>query len=89
MLVPGTPLYSEYSSGHFALPGKFDLLKELAIIIEKSDFNSCYFTSNHASNYLPIKARLPLEKEKTVTSIYNTIKKNDVKSLRSEYMRGF
>jgi radical SAM superfamily enzyme YgiQ (UPF0313 family) len=88
MLVPGTPLYSEYASGHFALPGKFDLLKELAIIIEKSDFSSCYFTSNHASNYLPIKARLPQEKEGTVATIYSTITKNDVKSLRAEFMRG-
>jgi hypothetical protein len=88
MLVPGTPLYSEYASGHFALPGKFDLLKELAIIIEKSDFSSCYFTSNHASNYLPIKARLPQEKEATVATIHSTITKNDVKSLRAEFMRG-
>jgi radical SAM superfamily enzyme YgiQ (UPF0313 family) len=88
MLVPGTPLYSEYASGHFALPGKFDLLKELAIIIEKSDFSSCYFTSNHASNYLPIKARLPQEKEATVAMIHSTITKNDVKSLRAEFMRG-
>jgi radical SAM superfamily enzyme YgiQ (UPF0313 family) len=88
MLVPGTTLYSEYASGHFALPGKFDLLKELAIIIEKSDFSSCYFTSNHASNYLPIKARLPQEKEATVATIHSTITKNDVKSLRAEFMRG-
>jgi radical SAM superfamily enzyme YgiQ (UPF0313 family) len=89
MLMPGTPLYSEYASGHFALPEKFDLLKELAIIIEKADFSSCYFTSNHASNYLPIKARLPEEKKITVATLYNTIKKNDVKSLRAEFMRGF
>ena len=89
MLMPGTPLHSEYESGKFALSDKFDLLRELASIIEKSDFSDCYFTSNHASNYLPIRARLPQEKEKTVTTIYNTIKKNDVKSLRPEYMRGF
>ena len=88
MLMPGTPLYSEYASGHFALPEKFDLLKELAIIIEKADFSSCYFTSNHASNYLPIKARLPEEKKITVATIYNTIEKNDVKSLRAEFIRG-
>ncbi len=89
MLMPGTPLYAEYESGNFTLPDKFDLLRELAGIIEKADFSSCYFTSNHASNYLPIKARLPSEKEKTVTTIYNTIRKNDVKYLRPEYMRGF
>jgi radical SAM superfamily enzyme YgiQ (UPF0313 family) len=89
MLMPGTPLYSEYEAENFKLPGKFDLLRELASIIEKSNFSGCYFTSNHASNYLPIKARLPSEKEKTVTTIYDTIKKNDVNSLKPEYMRGF
>ncbi|HEX7535294.1 MAG TPA: radical SAM protein [Syntrophales bacterium] len=89
MLMPGTPLYSEYESGYFTLPDKFDLLRELASIIEHSDFSGCFFTSNHASNYLPIKARLPSEKEKTLTTIYNTIKKNDLKALRPEYMRGF
>jgi radical SAM superfamily enzyme YgiQ (UPF0313 family) len=89
MLIPGTPLYAEYESGKFTLPDKFALLRELAGIIEKSDFSSCYFTSNHASNYLAIKARLPLEKDKTVTTIYNTIRKNDVRYLRPEYMRGF
>jgi radical SAM superfamily enzyme YgiQ (UPF0313 family) len=89
MLMPGTPLHSEYLSGRLALPDKFDLLRELAIIIEKSDFSSCYFTSNHASNYLPIRARLPQEREMSVATIYNTIKKNDVKSLRAEFMRGF
>ena len=89
MLMPGTPLHSEYLSGLFALPDKFDLLGELAIIIEKSDFSSCYFTSNHASNYLPIRARLPQEREMSVEKIHDTIKKNDVKSLRTEFMRGF
>ncbi len=89
MLMPGTPLHSEYLSGLFALPDKFDLLRELAIIIEKSDFSSCYFTSNHASNYLPIRARLPQEREMSVAKIHDTIKKNDVKSLRAEFMRGF
>jgi len=89
MLMPGTPLHSEYLSGLFALPDKFDLLRELAIIIEKSDFSSCYFTSNHASNYLPIRARLPQEREMSVATIHNTIKKNDVKYLRAEFMRGF
>jgi radical SAM superfamily enzyme YgiQ (UPF0313 family) len=89
MLMPGTPLYEQYLSGHFVLPDVFGLLKELAVIVEKSAFSSCYFTSNHASNYLPIKARLPDEKEKTVATIYNVIHTNDVRSLRAEFMRGF
>lgn len=89
MLMPGTPLYEEYSSGHFVFPEVFDLLKELAVIVEKSHFSNCYFTSNHASNYLALRARLPDEKRNTVATIHDVIKTNDVRSLRAEFMRGF
>jgi radical SAM superfamily enzyme YgiQ (UPF0313 family) len=88
MLVPGTPLYAEYMAGSFVMPDKFGMLKELALIIENSNFTECYFTSNHASNYLPVKAMLPNEKEKTVNMIYGVIGTNDVKLLRPEYLRG-
>jgi len=88
MLVPGTSLYSDYISGNFVLPDKFGLLKELAIIIENSSFTNCYFTSNHASNYLPVKAKLPLEREKTISMIYDVIKINDIRRLRPEHLRG-
>ncbi len=88
MLVPGTPLYSDYISGNFVMPDKFGLLKELAIIIENSNFTNCFFTSNHASNYLPIKASLPLEKDKTVNTIHNIIKIRDINRLKPEHLRG-
>jgi len=88
MLVPGTPLYSDYISGNFVMPDKFGLLKELAIIIENSSFTNCYFTSNHASNYLPVKAKLPSEREKTFSMICDVIKINDIRHLRPEHLRG-
>jgi radical SAM superfamily enzyme YgiQ (UPF0313 family) len=88
MLVPGTPLYAEYISGGFVMPDKFALLNELVLIIDNSNFTDCYFTSNHASNYLPIKAMLPREKEKTVGMIYAVIGTNNIKLLRPEYLRG-
>ena len=88
MLVPGTPLYSDYISGNFVMPDKFGLLKELGIVVENSNLTNCYFTSNHASNYLPINARLPLEKRKTVNMIHNIIKIRNIKRLRPEHLRG-
>jgi radical SAM superfamily enzyme YgiQ (UPF0313 family) len=88
MLVPGTPLYTEYMEGRFIPPDKFRCLEELAVVIERSDFTYCYFTSNHASNYLPVKARLPAEKQKTVNMIYGVITKRSVEHLRPEYLRG-
>jgi len=88
MLVPGTPLYDEYMRGKFVIPNQFALLKELVIIISDSDFTNCYFTSNHASNYLPVKAKLPLDKEKVVHMIKHIIEAADARLLRPEYSRG-
>ena len=88
MVVPGTPLYEKYISGEFMLPDTFGFLEELRLIIANSDFTDCFFTSNHASNYLPIRARMPLEKEKTVKMIYNVINSGNSGILRPEYLRG-
>jgi hypothetical protein len=76
------------SKGGFALPDQFGLVKELAMIVTGSNFTNCYFTSNHASNYLPVKARLPLEKETVVHTIHQVNETGNAESLRPEYLRG-
>jgi radical SAM superfamily enzyme YgiQ (UPF0313 family) len=88
MLVPGTPLHDEARAATFVLPGTFDLLKELLVIIENSRFSNCFFTANHASNYLPIRARMPRDKEKIVRLIEEVIRRGDPSALRPEFMRG-
>ncbi len=88
MVVPGTPLHEEYMSGNFKLPDTFGFLKELGTIVAKSDFTDCFFTSNHASNYLPVRARMPWKKDETVDLIYNVIKSENENLLRPEFMRG-
>jgi radical SAM superfamily enzyme YgiQ (UPF0313 family) len=88
MLVPQTPLYDDYMSGRFVLPDKIGFIRELYTIIANSDFTDCYFTSNHASNYLPIKARLPGQKETILKKIGSVIDGKDVSRMRPEYLRG-
>ena len=88
MVVPGTPLHEEMQTGRFELPAPFQLLEELGMIIAHSNFSRCYFTSNHASNYLPIKARLPKDKEAVVDLIHNVISSKDASHLRPEFLRG-
>jgi radical SAM superfamily enzyme YgiQ (UPF0313 family) len=88
MVVPGTPLHEDYISGRFVLPDTFGFLRELEIMIAHSDFTNCFFTSNHASNYLSIRARLPEEKDKTVRMIHHVIQSGDSRQLRPEYLRG-
>ena len=88
MAVPGTPLYEDMKAGRFQLPSPFELLEELGTIVAHSNFSRCYFTSNHASNYLPIKARMPKDKEAVVNLIQKVISSQDRSRLRPEFLRG-
>lgn len=87
MVIPGTPLYDEQKSGRFKLPDKFGLIAELGMMIANSEFTNCFFTSNHASNYLPVRARLPEEKEQVLSLIENVIRIGDPGILKPEFLR--
>ena len=78
LLVPGTPLHKDWEEGRFTLISPFQTLAELKLIIENSNFTHCFFTANHASNYLPIKVWLPEQKadnpkHSLVECDYNTL----------------
>lgn len=87
MLIPGTPLYEDYLNGTFEPLDQFGFIKELGVIIANSQFTDCLFTSNHASNYLPIRAYLPQEKEKVLELISYVLKTGDHRMLRPEFLR--
>ena len=70
------------------LPDTFGFLRELEIMIAHADFSDCFFTSNHASNYLPVRARMPENKDETVRMIRHVVQSGDNRRLRPEYMRG-
>jgi radical SAM superfamily enzyme YgiQ (UPF0313 family) len=88
MLIPDTPLYDEYIAGKFVMPDTFGYIKELYLIITNANFTNCYFTSNHASNYLPIKVFLPRQKDKILKMISSVIEERDSSKIRPEYLRG-
>jgi radical SAM superfamily enzyme YgiQ (UPF0313 family) len=87
MLVPGTPLHKDWKEGKFSLISPFQSLEELRLIIQNSDFTNCFFTANHASNYLPIKARLPEQKAEVIRLIDDVLAKRDMAQLRPEFTR--
>jgi radical SAM superfamily enzyme YgiQ (UPF0313 family) len=87
MLVPGTPLYKDWQEGRFSLISPFQSLAELKLIIQNSHFTNCFFTANHASNYLPIKARLPEQKEAVTAMIDDVLTSKDMSRLRPEFIR--
>ena len=88
MVVPGTPLHEDARAGRLVLPGTFDLLKELGVIVSQARFTNCFFTANHASNYLPIRARMPGEQEKVARLIEDIVRRGDASRLRPEFLRG-
>jgi hypothetical protein len=62
------------------------MLGELQTMLRHTDLTRGLFHANHASNYLPIKARLPRDKESTLALIDRALA-GEI-SLRPEYMRG-
>jgi radical SAM superfamily enzyme YgiQ (UPF0313 family) len=87
ILLPGTPLHKEWEDGKFTLISPFQSLEELRLIIENANFTNCFFTANHASNYLPIKARLPQQKAEKLKLIDKVLAKKDMSQLRPEFTR--
>lgn len=86
MLTPGTPLYEASQRGEFDLLNSIEMLEELGIMFKNTELTDGYFHANHASNYLPIKAKLPRDKIATIRLINDALKGKV--SLKPDYMRG-
>jgi len=69
MLVPGTPLHEDWRRGRFTLPDSRAMLAELRTLLAHTTLSRGLFMANHASNYLPIRARLPRDKDATLRII--------------------
>jgi len=84
---PGAPLYKEWEEGKFELPDKFQMIKELKIIVENTELTDGYFFANHISNYLPVKARFPRDKQKVLSDINEVLDSGDESLLRPDFYR--
>jgi radical SAM superfamily enzyme YgiQ (UPF0313 family) len=87
IVVPGTPLAEEVAKGTFVVPDPYMLLEELYVMIKNTNVTHMFFASNHASNYLPVKAWLPEEKDKVLRAIQHVLDQRDPSLLRPEYLR--
>ncbi|MCD6184619.1 MAG: radical SAM protein [Deltaproteobacteria bacterium] len=85
MLYPETDLYHEYKSGEFVLLEPIEMLEELKIMIENTNMSRGLFHANHASNYLPIRAIMPKDKESTLQLIDEAL--GGRVALKPEWMR--
>lgn len=69
MLVPGTPLHDQYERGDFELPDAHGMLTEIREMLAGLELTRGLFLANHASNYLPLRVRIPGGKEKALEKI--------------------
>jgi len=87
MVVPNTPLFELLEKGEFAVPGQFDLLAEQYLMLKETTMTSGMFMSNHASNYLPLKVKMPKDKEAALKQLKDIIDSKDTAKLKPEYLR--
>ena len=85
MLIPGTPLFDDYQAAKFELIEPDEMLAELRTMIAATNLTRGLFHANHASNYLPIKARMPKDKETTLNLIDQALAGKI--ALKPEYLR--
>ena len=85
LLRPGTPLYRQYQNKEFELPDQIGLLKELREMLSSTNLSQGLFISNHASNYLTVKAQFPDGKDQELAKIDQALQGNV--DLKPEWLR--
>ncbi len=85
MLVPGTPLHDAAARGAFVLPGPRGLLRELRTLIEQVELRGIFY-ANHASNHLPLRARLPRDRATALGALDAAL--SGALPLKPEWLRG-
>ena len=86
-VVPNTPLAKMVSQGELELPDRWTMLEELRTIVQKTEFTSCRFSANHASNYLPIRGTFPTDQERVLSVLDRVLETRDESWLRPDTYR--
>lgn len=72
MLYRGSELKDQFERGEFQPLSPAGLMEELRLMVEHTELpegSRCIFRSNHVSNYIPLAADLPREKERLLSDI--------------------
>lgn len=86
--VPGTEFHATLRDGALQLPDRWGMLRELAWMLRAMEGYRGPFHANHASNYLPLKLRLPRDRESTIELIDRVVAERDDTRLMPEWARG-
>ena len=87
ILIPGTPLWEDHAKGDFHMPDERELLVEMKEMIVHTNLTHGLFSSNHASNYLPLRVWLP-EGKQDALELIDAALRGEV-GLKPEWMRTF
>ena len=88
MVEPSAPLAKAIKEGTFQRLTPLECLAELRTMIKHLNVTQCVFRSNHASNYLPLRATLPEDQDELLGTLDNVIGNQSLERLRPEYWRG-
>jgi radical SAM superfamily enzyme YgiQ (UPF0313 family) len=83
--VSRSPLFDRIQRGELELPGALESLEEIREFVRALDCQT-YFACNHASNYLPLKGRMPGAKRDVLASLDAALA--GLLPLKPEFLRG-
>ncbi len=86
MVPPNSELAAQVRAGSFKLLSAELMLRELREMLFHTTITRGLFFSNHASNYLPLRVRMPAEKARALESIDRALE--GAIALKPEWMRG-
>ena len=85
MPEPNSPMYQDVKSGKFKLITAREYLEETRALVEGLNYGPFHFTSNHASNYVPLKGTLPDDREKFLAMLDSALEGKS--RIRGEHTR--
>jgi radical SAM superfamily enzyme YgiQ (UPF0313 family) len=86
--IPGTELGDAVGRGDLRLPDRWGTVQELLWMLEEMDGYRGQLHANHASNYLPLKLRLPRDRERAMELLRRALADRNESLLRPEWARG-
>ena len=86
--VPKTEFFDAVATGEMTLPDRWGMLQELEWMLDEMADYRGLFHANHASNYLPLKLRMPRDREGAIELIRTVLRDRDESRLQPEWARG-
>ena len=87
LIEPTAPIYKAIERGTLELLTPMECLIEIRTMVRELKVSHCIFRSNHASNYLPLAATLPDERDQLLKTLDSVIEHQSDARLRPEHWR--